>query len=168
MTNNNKALIKIDRTVTFDNPAHCQVEGKYNIYLVGNAALVVGCEVAGTTISSDQNMYMIAEIAIGDDGKKEITVEVFCTEKQLPRQRALSSLGNEMPQSLLELTVNLPRRGGYRPGSGRPTKAGPRLVSKSITLTQEQWDLINPSGENYSQALRDLLEIVQKIRQRPA
>ncbi len=168
MTNNNKALIKIDRTVTFDNPSYTKIEDKYDIYLVGNAALVVGCEVAGTTISSDQNMYMIAEITTGDDGKKAITVEVFCTEKQLPRQRALFNLGDEKPQSLLELTVNLPRRGGYRPGSGRPTKAGPRLVSKSITLAQEQWDLIDPSGENYSQCLRDLLEIVQKIRQRPA
>ena len=168
MTNNNKALIKIDRTVTFDNPSYTKIEGKYDIYLVGNAALVVGCEVAGTTISSDQNMYMIAEITTGEDGKKAITVEVFCTEKQLPRQRALFNLGDEKPQSLLELTVNLPRRGGYRPGSGRPTKAGPRLVSKSITLAQDQWDLIDPSGENYSQCLRDLLEIVQKIRQRPA
>lgn len=168
MATNSKTLIKIDRTITFDNPSYTKIEGKYDIYLVGNAALVVGCEMAGTTISSDENMFMIAEITTGDDGKKAITVEVFCTEKQLPRQRALFNLGNEMPQSLLELTVNLPRRGGYRPGSGRPTKAGPRLVSKSITLTQEQWDLINPSGENYSQALRDLLEIVQKIRQRPA
>ena len=168
MTNSNKTLIKIDRAVTFDNPAHTQVEGKYNIYLVGNAALVVGCEMAGTTISSDENMFMIAEITTGDDGKKAIAVEVFCTEKQLPRQRALFNLGDEMPQSLLELTVNLPRRGGYRPGSGRPPKTGPRLRSRSITLTQEQWDLIDPSGENYSQGLRDLLEIVQKIRQRPA
>lgn len=168
MNTNRKTLIKIDRTVTFDNPAHTQVEGKYNIYLVGNAALVVGCEVAGTTISSDQNMYMIAEITTGEDGKKAITVEVFCTEKQLPRQRALFNLGDEMPQSLLELTVNLPRRGGRRVGAGRPTKAGPRLRSRSITLTQEQWDLIDPSGKNYSEALRDLLEIVQKIRQRPA
>ena len=168
MTNSNKTLIKIDRAVTFDNPAHTQVEGKYNIYLVGNAALVVGCEMAGTTISSDENMFMIAEITTGDDGKKAIAVEVFCTEKQLPRQRAIFNLGDEMPQSLLELTVNLPRRGGYRPGSGRPPKTGPRLRSRSITLTQEQWDLIDTSGENYSQGLRDLLEIVQKIRQRPA
>ena len=168
MTANSKTLIKIDRVITFDNPAHTQVEGKYNIYLVGNAALVVGCEMAGTTISSDENMFMIAEITTGDDGKKAIAVEVFCTEKQLPRQRALSNLGDEMPQSLLELTVNLSRRGGYRPGSGRPPKTGPRLRSRSITLTQEQWDLIDPSGENYSQGLRDLLEIVQKIRQRPA
>ena len=44
MTNNNKTLIKIDRSVTFDNPAYTQIEDKYNIYLVGNAALVVGCE----------------------------------------------------------------------------------------------------------------------------
>lgn len=168
MNNNNKTLIKIDRTITFDNPAHSQVEGKYNIYLVGNAALVVGCEMAGTTISSDENMFMIAEITAGENGKMAITVEVFCTEKQLPRQRALFNLGDEMPQSLLELTVNLPRRGGYRPGAGRPPKVGPRLRSKSITLTQEQWDLIDPSGENYSQGLRDLLEIVQKIRRRPA
>ena len=168
MTNNNKALIKIDRTVTFDNPAHTQVDGKYDIYLVGNAALVVGCEMAETTISSGENMFMIAEISTGDDGKKAITVEVFCTEKQLPRQRSLFNLGDEKPQSLLELTVNLPRRGGYRPGAGRPTKAGPRLLSKSITLTQEQWNLIDPSGENYSQALRELLELVQKIRQRQA
>lgn len=168
MATNNKTLIKIDRTITFDNPAHCQVEGKYNIYLVGNAALVVGCEMAGTTISSNENMFMIAEITTGEDGKKAITADVFCTEKQLPRQRAIFNLGDEKPQSLLELTVNLPRRGGYRPDSGRPPKAGPRLRSKSITLTQEQWDLIDPSGENYSQGLRDLLEIVQKIRQRPA
>lgn len=168
MTNDNKALIKIDRSVTFDGPAYTQVDGKYNIYLVGNAALVVGCEMAGTTISSGENMFMIAEISTGDDGKKAITVEVFCTEKQLPRQRSLFNLGDEKPQSLLELTVNLPRRGGYRPGAGRPTKAGPRLLSKSITLTQEQWNLIDPSGENYSQALRELLELVQKIRQRQA
>lgn len=168
MATNNKTLIKIDRAVTFDNPAHTQVEGKYNIYLVGNAALVVGCEMAETTISSDENMFMVAEITTGEDGKKEITVEVFCTEKQLPRQRALFNLGDEKPQSLLELTVNLPRRGGYRPGAGRPPKVGPRLRSKSITLTQEQWNLIDPDGKNYSEALRGLLEIVQKIRQRPA
>ena len=168
MTNNNKALIKIDRTVTFDNPSYTKIEDKYNIYLIGNAALVVGCEMAGTTISSDENMFMIVEMGAGEGGEKLIVAEVFCTEKQLPRQRALFNLGNEMPQSLLELTVNLPRRGGYRPGAGRPPKTGPRLRSKSITLTQEQWDLIDPSGENYSQGLRDLLEIVQKIRQRPA
>jgi len=168
MTNNNKTLIKIDRSVTFDNPAYTQIEDKYNIYLVGNAALVVGCEMAGTTISSDENMFMIAEIAAGPDGKKAITVEVFCTEKQLPRQRSLYSLGDEIPQSLLELTVNLPRRGGYRPGAGRPAKTGPRLLSKSITLTQEQWSLIDPDGKNYSESLRELLELVQKIRQRPA
>lgn len=35
MTNNNKTLIKIDRSVTFDNPAHTHMEGKYNIYLAG-------------------------------------------------------------------------------------------------------------------------------------
>ena len=168
MTNNNKTLIKIDRSVTFDNPAYTQIEDKYNIYLVGNAALVVGCEMAGTTISSDENMFMIAEIAAGPDGKKAITVEVFCTEKQLPRQRSLYSLGDEIPQSLLELTVNLPRRGGYRPGAGRPAKVGNRLLSKSITLTQEQWNLIDPDGKNYSESLRELLELVQKIRQRPA
>lgn len=168
MTTNSKALIRIDRTITFDNPAHSRAEGKYNIYLVGNAALVVGCEMTETTISSDENMFMVAEITTGEDGKKAITVEVFCTEKQLPRQRSLFNLGDEKPQSLLELTVNLQRRGGYRPGAGRPPKTGPRLRSKSITLTQEQWDLIDPSGENYSQGLRDLLEIVQKIRQRPA
>ena len=73
MTNNNKTLIKIDRSVTFDNPAYTQIEDKYNIYLVGNAALVVGCEMAGTTISSDENMFMIAEITTGDDGKKAQT-----------------------------------------------------------------------------------------------
>lgn len=166
--NNNKTLIKIDRTIAFDNPVHTQVEGKHNIYLVGNAALVVGCEMAETTIYSDENMFMVAEITTGEDGKKVITADVFCTEKQLARQRALFNLGDEKPQSLSELTVNLPRRGGYRPGAGRPKKLEDRLVSKSITLTQEQWDLIDPSGENYSQRLRDLLEIVQKIRQRPA
>lgn len=83
---------------------------------------------------------MIAEIATGEDGKKAIAAGwKFSHRKTVAQTARLFNLGDEKPQSLLELTVNLPLAATTGWYTHKSRGRGPEQ-EHHIDL-QEQWNL---------------------------